>query len=63
MEEKVRLFGGLTDLEQEFLKDINHNNQRLDNVLNSVRTLVKMDSKTKRNGVSPIGKSSVKRVV
>ena len=63
MEEKVRQLGGLSDLEEEFLKDFNLNNQRLDNIVNSVRTLVKMDPKTRRTGVSPLGKPNNKRVV
>ena len=61
MEEKMKQFGGLSDLEEDFLRDLHQNSQRLDNILNSVRNLVKMDPKTKRASVSPLGKPAVKR--
>ena len=30
IEEKFKMFGGLEEMEEEFLKDLGHNNQRLD---------------------------------
>ena len=35
---------------------MNSNNQRLDNVINSVKGMMKVDPKGKRMGVSPLGK-------
>jgi hypothetical protein len=54
------MFGGLAEMEEEFLKDLNTNNQKLDNIIASVRGLMKIDPKARKAGVSPIGKSIIK---
>jgi hypothetical protein len=63
IEEKIKSFGGLEAVEEEFLKDLNLNNQRLDNIIASIKTIMKVDPKTKRVGVSPLAKNVGSRVV
>ena len=48
-------------MEEDFIKDINTNNQRLDAVINSIKNIMKIDHKTKRIGVSPLGKSNINK--
>jgi hypothetical protein len=54
------MFGGLAEMEEEFLKDLNINNQKLDTIIASVRGLMKIDPKMRKGGVSPMGKSNAK---
>jgi hypothetical protein len=49
-------------MEEEFLKDININNQRLDGIIAMVKGVMKYDPKGKRIGVSPLKKTSMKVV-
>ena len=49
-------------MEEEFMKDLQHNNSRLDHVINCVRTILKPESKNKRMGVSPLGRTNGTRV-
>jgi hypothetical protein len=63
IEEKIRQFGGLEEMEEDFLKDLNHNSQRLDSIIVSIRSLMRIDPKTKRPSVSPQCKSTNKRAV
>lgn len=48
-------------MEEQFIKDLNNNNQRMDTLIASVRALMKSDSKTKRVGVSPSRCTTAKR--
>ena len=50
-------------MEEEFLKDLGHNNQRLDEIIASIRTLMKPDPRTKRGSVSPLSRPAAKRGV
>lgn len=63
IEEKIRSFGGLEAIEEEFLKDLNNNNQRLDNIISSIKNIMKVDPKNKRIGVSPLARNSTSRAV
>lgn len=49
-------------MEEEFLRDLNLNNQRLDNIISAFKGMMKIDPKTKRVGVSPIAKTGATRV-
>ncbi len=58
----MRVLNGLDMEEEGVLRDINNNNQRLDSIINCIRSLMKVDPKTRRTGVSPIAKSTQNRV-
>lgn len=49
-------------MEEEFLKDLNLNNQRLDGIISLVKGVMKYDPKGKRVGVSPLKKITNKMV-
>ena len=49
-------------MEEEFLKDLNLNNQRLDGIISLVKGVMKYDPKGKRVGVSPLKKIANKMV-
>jgi hypothetical protein len=44
-------------VEEGLLKDINNNNQRLENIISLIKSLMKVDQKGKRSSVSPINKT------
>jgi hypothetical protein len=45
-------------VEEGLLKDINNNNQRLENIISLIKSLMKVDQKGKRSSVSPINKTT-----
>lgn len=47
-------------MEEQFLKDLSLNNQKLDNLIASVRGLMKLDPKARKVGASPLGKGMAK---
>lgn len=57
----MRQLGGLDEVEEEFLKDITANNQRLDGIIAAVKGMMKFDAKNKRPSVSPLRKSVVEK--
>lgn len=61
LEDKMRGLNQLDAVEEGLLKDINNNNQRLENIINSIKSLMKVDQKSKRSSVSPINKTSQHR--
>ena len=44
------------------MRDLTDNNQRLDSIINAVRSLVKHDPKGKRSNVSPLSKGGTSKV-
>ncbi len=61
LEDKMRGLNQLDAVEEGLLKDINNNNQRLENIINSIKSLMKLDQKSKRSSVSPITKATQHR--
>lgn len=61
LEDKMRGLNQLDAVEEGLLKDINNNNQRLENIINSIKSLMKVDQKAKRSSVSPITKATQHR--
>lgn len=61
LEDRIRGLNELDGVEEGLLKDINNNNQRLENIINSIKSLMKVDQKSKRSSVSPITKTPQQR--
>ena len=63
IEDKIKMFGGLEEMEEEFIKDITTNNQRLDAIINSIKGIMKIDPKVRKMGVSPMTKNCLSKPI